>query len=62
MKNYVIERHEEAERHPEDIPDEVYEIWCSVLNRCVRLALADPVKRAEYEGWKKERQEVNTPM
>lgn len=60
MKKYVITRYEEAEIHPEDIPDDVYDMMCVVLNRSVRLALADPVKRAEYEAWKKEQQQANS--
>lgn len=40
---------------PRSVPAEDYQTACSVLASSIRLALADPEKRAEYEAWKKRR-------
>ncbi len=41
---------------PKDIPDECYQIGCSILYSSIRRALADPVLKADFEAWKKERE------
>ena len=40
---------------PKTIPSSVLETACRVLNSSIRLALADPVKRADFEAWKAKR-------
>lgn len=40
---------------PKSIPASVLETACRVLNSSVRLALADPAKRADFEAWKAKR-------
>lgn len=37
------------------IPRGTLDAACRVLTSSIQKALADPVKRAEYEAWKKER-------
>lgn len=41
--------------NPKLIPAEEYQTACAVLASSIRLALADPAKRAEYEAWKRRR-------
>lgn len=41
---------------PRAVPQEEYQAACSVLASSIRLALADPAKRAEYEDWKRGRE------
>lgn len=41
---------------PRAVPQEEYQTACSVLASSIRLALADPAKRAEYEDWKRGRE------
>ncbi len=42
-----------------EIPDYVFEMACSVLNKSIRYALRDPEKRKDYERWKAERESPN---
>lgn len=42
---------------PALIPDEAIERACRVLDSSIRLAMADPEKRAEYEAWKQSKEE-----
>ena len=43
--------------NPKEIPDYAYEQACFVLASSIRLALSDPEKRADFERWKREREE-----
>lgn len=40
---------------PRAVPQGEYQTACSVLASSVRIALADPAKKAEYEEWKQRR-------
>lgn len=51
MKETVVITENEVFIDPKDIPLSVKETACRVLASSIRLALADPVKRAEYEEW-----------
>ena len=41
----------------EEIPEHVFDIGCRVLYRSVKAALEDPALRAEWEEWKKRKEE-----
>jgi hypothetical protein len=40
---------------PRNVPDEEYQTACSVLASSIRIALSDPILKAEYEEWKRRR-------
>jgi hypothetical protein len=40
---------------PRLVPDGEWQTACSILAASIRLALADPAKREDYERWKAER-------
>lgn len=42
---------------PKAIPKEDIQTACAVLASSIRLALKDPAKRAEYETWKREKED-----
>ncbi|HIU09818.1 MAG TPA: hypothetical protein IAB00_00975 [Candidatus Avidehalobacter gallistercoris] len=42
---------------PSKVPAADWEIACRVLQNSIRLALADPEKRADYERWKREQEQ-----
>lgn len=53
---------EERYIDPKQLPDYVFEQACFVLASSIRLALSDPEKRADFERWKREREEkAKTP-
>lgn len=39
--------------NPADIPDDVYDIGCYVLSKCIRRFYKDPKNRKGYEEWMK---------
>lgn len=41
---------------PSKVPAADWEIACRVLQNSIRLALADPEKRADYERWEREQE------
>lgn len=41
---------------PRNVPDEEFQTASSVLASSIRLALADPALRKEYESWKATRE------
>lgn len=41
---------------PGKVPEENYTTSCRVLASSIRLALADPAKRKDFEDWKRRRQ------
>ena len=41
----------------EEIPEHVFDTGCRVLYRSVKAALEDPALRAEWEEWKKRKEE-----
>lgn len=41
---------------PGKVPEEEYTTACRVLASSIRLALADPAKREDFENWKRRRQ------
>lgn len=47
---------EAATIDPRKVPKEEYTTACRVLASSIRLALADPAKRADFEDWKRRRQ------
>lgn len=40
---------------PEIVPNAEWQTACRILNGSIRLALSDPVKKADYQRWKEER-------
>ncbi len=39
--------------NPSDVPDDVYDIGCYVLSKCIRRFFKDPKNRKGYEEWMK---------
>lgn len=46
---------------PKLVADADFDIACSVLAASIRIALADPQKRADYEAWLVKYRERTTP-